>query len=70
MPPWDAADIAMGATADNVYKLSQEGKHVRKCSMSMLEDENTGAKECFLAVEDITNGSVGPEDSYPLGVGP
>jgi hypothetical protein len=35
----------------------------------MLMDQETGAKECFLALEDITGGT-SEEDSYPLGVGP
>eukprot|EP00957_Ditylum_brightwellii_P070648 5368227-Ditylum_brightwellii.AAC.1 len=35
----------------------------------MLMDQQTGAKECFLALEDITAGQ-SEEESYPLGVGP
>jgi hypothetical protein len=37
--------------------------------MTMLEDPQTGSKECFGAVEDITQGQ-SEEESYPLGVGP
>lgn len=36
----------------------------------MLEDDSTGAKGCFLAVENFTNGPSGSEDSYPFVVGP
>ena len=69
MATWDAG-LAIGATADNASKLSQDERHVWKCSMTMLQDERTGAKECFLAVEDITDGQAGSDESYPLGVGP
>ena len=66
---WDAG-LAIGATTDNVSKLSQNENHVWKCSMTMLQDEQTGAKECFLAVEDITDGPTESDASYPLGAGP
>jgi hypothetical protein len=69
MAIWDAG-LAMGATSDNVCNLSQEEQHVWKFSMPMLEDESTGVKECFFAVEDITDGPAGSEACYPLGVGP
>ena len=65
---WDIG-LAMGATTENVLKLSQKKEHVWKCSMTMLQDARTGSKECFLAVEDITEGQ-SEDNSYPLGVGP
>jgi hypothetical protein len=68
MATWDVG-LAIGATVDNVSKLSQEENQIWKCSMTMLQDETTGAKECFLAVEDITEGP-SDEQSYPLGFGP
>jgi hypothetical protein len=65
---WEVG-LAVGATADNVVKLPQKENEVWKCSMTMLEDEDSGATECFLALEDITEGA-DEENSYPLGVGP
>lgn len=65
---WDAG-LAIGATADNVSKLPEKENEIWKCSMTMLEDESTSAKECFMAVEDITDGT-DEDKSYPLGVGP
>jgi len=47
----------------------KEKEEVWKVSMVMLADESSGAKECFLAIEDITDGT-DEESSYPLGVGP
>ena len=61
--------LEMGATAENVNKLKQNDDEVWKCSMVMLEDESTGGKECFMALEDITKGA-DEESSYPLGAGP
>eukprot|EP00568_Trieres_chinensis_P012254 CAMPEP_0183301842 /NCGR_PEP_ID=MMETSP0160_2-20130417/7840_1 /TAXON_ID=2839 ORGANISM="Odontella Sinensis, Strain Grunow 1884" /NCGR_SAMPLE_ID=MMETSP0160_2 /ASSEMBLY_ACC=CAM_ASM_000250 /LENGTH=295 /DNA_ID=CAMNT_0025464535 /DNA_START=47 /DNA_END=934 /DNA_ORIENTATION=- len=63
------AGLEKGATAENVSELKQEKDQIWKCSMTMLHDPQTGAKECFLAIEDITNGT-DEESSYPLGVGP
>lgn len=60
---------SIGATVENVEKLPKKDKEVWKCSMTMLKDEDSGAKECFLALEDITEGT-DEEASYPLGVGP
>ena len=60
-------------------EVSDDGKgkdekddEVWKVSMVMLADESNGAKECFLAIENITDGTDGTdeESSYPLGVGP
>ena len=65
---WDIG-LAMGATIENVLKVSQEKEGLWKCSMTMLQDERTGSKECFLAVEDVTEGQ-SEDASYPLGVGP
>lgn len=65
---WDAG-LAMGATEENVKALPLHSEDVWKCSMTMLEDQATGSKECFMAVEDITAGT-GEEDSFPVGVGP
>ncbi|EJK56870.1 hypothetical protein THAOC_23153, partial [Thalassiosira oceanica] len=59
----------MGATAENVGRLGQNDGEVWKMSMVMLEDESTGAKECFVALEDITRGAE-EGSSYPLGAGP
>ena len=64
---WDAG-LSL-ATADNVAVLDQNADDVWKCSMTMLHDPQSGAKECFLAVEEITNGT-DEEKSYALGVGP
>ena len=50
-------------------KDKEEKDEVWKVSMVMLADESNGAKECFLAIEDITDGT-DEESSYPLGVGP
>lgn len=61
--------LEMGATADNAGKLPQKEEEVWRCSMTMIQDEGTGLKDCFLAVEDITDGT-DEENSYPLGVGP
>ena len=59
----------IGATAVNVVKLPKKESEIWRCSITMLEDEDSGAKECFLALEDITEGT-DEESSYPLGVGP
>ena len=61
--------LEMGATVENVNKLSQNEEDIWKMSMVMLEDESTGAKECFVAIEDITKGA-DEGSSYPLGAGP
>ena len=61
--------LEMGATADNVGRLGQKDGETWKMSMVMLEDEGTGAKECFVAVEDVTRGA-DEDSSYPLGAGP
>jgi len=61
--------LEMGATAENVGRLGQNDGEVWKMSMVMLEDESTGAKECFVALEDITRGAE-EGSSYPLGAGP
>jgi len=60
---------SIGATAENVEKLPKKDEEVWRCSITMLKDENSGAKECFLALEDITDGT-DEVNSYPLGVGP
>lgn len=65
---WDAG-LAKGATEENVKKLEQNSEHVWKCSMTMIQDPKSGHKECFLAVEEITDGT-DEESSYALGVGP
>lgn len=65
---WDIG-LAMGPTVENVRTLSQESEQIWKFSMTMLMDQQTGSKECFGAVEDITKGQ-SDEESYPLGVGP
>jgi len=78
---WEAG-LELGATVENVKKLPQKKKEeesngadenekdeIWKVSMVMLADESNGAKECFLAIEDITDGT-DEESSYPLGVGP
>lgn len=65
---WDIG-LAMGATVESVTKLKQEKDQLWKCSMTMLMDPATGAKECFLALEDITEGQ-SEDTSYPIGVGP
>lgn len=65
---WDAG-MAMGATEENVKELERRKDDVWRCSMTMIHDNESGAKECFLAVEDITDGT-DDEKSYPLGVGP
>ena len=55
-------------SADDANK-QEEKEEVWKVSMVMLADESSDAKECFLAIEDITDGT-DEESSYPLGVGP
>mmetsp|Transcript_3490 Transcript_3490/g.7656 ORF Transcript_3490/g.7656 Transcript_3490/m.7656 type:complete len:311 (+) Transcript_3490:221-1153(+) len=68
MATWEAG-LAIGATAENVLNLPQTKNEIWKCSMTMLQEESTNQKECFFAIENITNGSE-EENSYPLGVGP
>jgi hypothetical protein len=65
---WDAG-LEQGATAENVSKLNQEKDEIWKCSMTMIVDPKSQARECFLAIEDITNG-IEEDNSYAVGVGP
>ena len=65
---WDKG-LTMGATAENVKGQPIDSEQVWKCSMTMLQDKDTGAKECFLAVENITAGTA-EDESFPVGVGP
>mmetsp|Transcript_26033 Transcript_26033/g.39409 ORF Transcript_26033/g.39409 Transcript_26033/m.39409 type:complete len:302 (+) Transcript_26033:144-1049(+) len=65
---WDAG-LEKGATPKNVAKLQQEKDEIWKCSMTMIVDPKSQARECFLAIEDITDGT-DEENSYALGVGP
>lgn len=65
---WDIG-LAIGPTVENALKLDKAEGQVWKFSMTMLEDRRTGARECFGAVEDVTDDR-SEGGSYPLGVGP
>lgn len=64
-----SAGLEKGATTTNITNLEQKADEIWKCSMTMIVDPKSQARECFLAIEDITNGSE-EENSYAVGVGP
>ena len=72
---WEAG-LEIGASVENVKKLPQKtigSKEGESADDADKKEEiwkvSSGAKECFLAIEDITEGT-DEESSYPLGVGP
>ena len=68
---WDAG-YELAFDLDNIKVLPQQNPNeIWKCTMTMIQDsdDDSSLKECFLVIEDITNG-VDEENSFAVGVGP
>jgi len=66
---WEDGLPKVGKTLENIMALPKKQNEIWKCSMTMIVDPKTQARECFLAIEDITKGD-NEKDSFPVGVGP